>query len=79
MLMQHGEWQSRISVSIHLLVLAGAFVIAFSERQRVLDIASSNCARKTVKSKRHLAAQADSVLGAEKGLVLLPDFTRGLF
>lgn len=39
----------------------------------MLDISSSNCGRRTVKGKRHLAAQAASVLGAEKGLVLLPD------
>lgn len=58
---------------------SSGFVISFSQRQRVLDIPCSNCARKTVKGKRHLAAQAASVLGAEKGLVLLPDFTRGFF
>lgn len=79
MLMRHGEWQSRISASIHLLVLAVPFVIAFSQRQGVLGIASSNCGRRTVVGKRHLAAQAASVLGAEKGLDLLPDFTRGFF
>lgn len=44
----------------------------------MLGIASSNCGR-TVVGKRHLAAQAASVLGAEKGLDLLPDFTRGLW
>lgn len=43
----------------------------------MLDISSSNCGRRTVKGKRHLAAQAASVLGAEKGLVLLPDFGSG--
>ena len=39
----------------------------------------ANCGDTTVKGKRHLSAQAASVLGADEGEVLLAHFTRGFF